>query len=122
MAKNADFQAAYKGLRQVLKKYEPKLNVVSDDPDRYYLNGAYSDKLKRDVFFAAVEIQKNYVSFHFMPIYASTTLQQSLSPELKKRLNGKACFAFTRAEPKLFKELAALTKKGFAGFKKHGYV
>lgn len=44
------------------------------------------------------------------------------SPELKRRMQGKACFNFKAVDPALFKELAALTKKGFACYKKAGWV
>jgi hypothetical protein len=39
-----------------------------------------------------------------------------MSPELKKRMQGKSCFNFTTPDEKLFKELAKLTKAGFAKF------
>ena len=44
-------------------------------------------------------------------------LRNSLSPALRKRLQGKVCFNFTTVEPGQLKELAAVTKKGIAGFK-----
>lgn len=119
---NPDFQAAFNGLRAVLKKFEPRLNVVCDNPNKYYLNGAYDEKRKNHIFFAAVEIKKNYVSFHLMPIYCCGEMKVAMSPELKKRMQGKACFNFKQPDAALFKELAALTKTGFATFKKAGYV
>jgi hypothetical protein len=51
------------------------------------------------------------VSYHLMPLYMNPTLQAMVSPELKKRMQGKACFNFKKEpEPALLKELAALTK------------
>ena len=46
-----------------------------------------------------VQIKKNYVSFHFMPIYIDPTLRESLSPALRKRMQGKGCFNFSTIEP-----------------------
>jgi len=38
------------------------------------------------------------------------TLQKRISPELRKRMQGKSCFNFTEIDPILFRELAALTR------------
>ncbi|MBA3573260.1 MAG: hypothetical protein H0W34_15095 [Pyrinomonadaceae bacterium] len=57
-----------------------------------------------------------------MPVYAFPELLEGISPELKKRMQGKSCFNFTAVEPKLFKELAKLTKAGFARFKAEKFV
>lgn len=43
-------------------------------------------------------------------------LLNGISPELKKRMQGKSCFNFKKVEPELFKELAELTKKGAERF------
>ena len=117
-----DFQAAFEALRPILKKFESKLNVVADTKVKYYLDGAYDEKRKAPIFFGAVIIKKNYVSFHLMPLYCCPELQQTLSPALQKHKQGKACFNFKKADPALFKELAALTKNGFDRFKKAGLI
>jgi hypothetical protein len=57
-----------------------------------------------------------------MPVYACPDLLDKLSPELKQRMQGKSCFNFKTADPKLFKELAGLTQAGFARFKKQGHI
>ena len=67
---------------------------------------------------ASVQIRKNYVSFHLMPIYAFPEMIEGMSAELKKRMQGKSCFNFTTIDLALRSELAALTKKGLARFKK----
>ena len=76
-----------------------------------------TDRVGRPLFCAAVQINKSYVSYHLMPVYANPALRNSLSPALKKRMQGKSCFNFTTVEPGQLKELAAVTKKGIAGFK-----
>jgi hypothetical protein len=63
-----------------------------------------------------VEIKKNYVSFHLIPVYASAALRDGLSPSLKKRMQGKSCFNFTAIDPEHVEELTAVTRKGFEGF------
>jgi hypothetical protein len=51
-----------------------------------------------------------------MPIYGCAGLREKMSPELKKRMQGKSCFNFTTPDKKLFKELAGLTRAGFTIF------
>ena len=75
------------------------------------------DRSGRPLFVAAVQIKKSYVSFHLMPVYVNPALRDTLSPALRKRMQGKACFNFVTIEPADARELAALTKKGIAGFK-----
>jgi hypothetical protein len=42
---------------------------------------------------------------------------KTLSPALKKRLQGKSCFNFTAVDPDQLKELATVTKAGIAAFR-----
>ncbi len=39
-----------------------------------------------------------------------------ISPQLKKRMQGKSCFNFTQIDPALLDELARLTERGFKAF------
>jgi hypothetical protein len=43
-------------------------------------------------------------------------VRDEISPELKKRMQGKSCFNFSEPDERLFKELARLTKVGFKRF------
>ena len=52
-----------------------------------------------------------------MPVYMYPQLLKDVSPELKKRMQGKSCFNFKKVEPELFRELAELTRKGAEKFK-----
>lgn len=116
MPHKSDFPITFQRLKAILQPYAPRLIVVHDTVESYYLDTPRVMKNKRRLFFAAVRTGKNYISFHLMPIYASADLREKMSPELKKRMQGKSCFNFTTPDEKLFKELAALTKKGFALF------
>jgi hypothetical protein len=51
-----------------------------------------------------------------MPVYAIPRLAQSLSPVLKKRMQGKSCFNFTTIDAQQAKELSALTRSGLEAF------
>ena len=41
---------------------------------------------------------------------------ETISPELKKRMQGKSCFNFKKIDDALFDELVYLTKLGFSRF------
>jgi hypothetical protein len=69
-----------------------------------------------------VQIRRGYVSFHLMPVYVEPKLLSALSPELKKRMQGKSCFNFKQIDRALFKELAALTEAGYVSYQQQGFV
>jgi hypothetical protein len=117
MPKNNDFQAVFKKLKSLLQNYEPHLTVTVNKAEAYSLDAGFSEKYKRVIFFGSVQIKKNYVSYYLMPVYVFPELLQGISPDLKKRMQGKSCFNFAAADEQIFRELAQLTKKGFDKFK-----
>lgn len=96
--------------------------MVSDKPGDYYLDTHDLRKNKKPMFFGPAHTGRAYVSFQLMPVYAFLELLEGISPELKKRMQGKSCFNFTAVDQKLFKELARLTKAGFACHKAKKFV
>ncbi|UFT98299.1 DUF1801 domain-containing protein [Radiobacillus kanasensis] len=118
-----EFQKIFNSLKPILEKYEPYMNVVHNTDSHYYLDTSFIQKHnKKPVFFAAVQIKKNYVSFYLMPVYVKPELLQDISPELKKRMQGKSCFHFKKEDIALFEELANLTEKGFTAFQETGFI
>ena len=113
-----DFRIVFEQLRNILKPYAKNLTVTANTSDSYSLDGPYSEKWRKVIFFGAAQIKKNYVSFSLMPVYMYPELLKDISPELKKRMQGKSCFNFKKVEPELFKELKHLTSKGVDKFKK----
>ena len=112
------FAATFAALRAILEPHAKRLTVTVDEPGHFELaSSTMTDRVGRPLFCAAVQINKNYVSYHLMPVYANTALRNSLSPALRKRMQGKSCFNFTTVEPDQLEELAAVTKKGIAGFR-----
>ena len=118
MSPTDDFLIVFEQLKSILKPYAQNLTVKADTGDTYSLDGPYSETWKKELFFGSAQIKKNYVSFYLMPVYMYPELLQDLSPELKKRMQGKSCFNFKKVEPELFTELASLTRKGAERFKK----
>ena len=68
-------------------------------------------------YIAGIRIGKSYVSYYLMPVYALPDLAAGVSPELKRRMQGKACFNFTRIDEALFSELATLTATGIERYR-----
>lgn len=86
-----------------------------DDPspgDTYILLGAPHERYPEGLLFAGVKQQKRYVSYYLMPAYTEPELAASISADLRKRMQGKSCFNFTRIDDGLFDELADLTERG----------
>lgn len=79
-------------------------------------------KNKKPRFLGAAHTGKAFVRFQLKPVYAFPELLKGISSELKKRMQGTACFDFIAVDLKLFKELAKLTKAGFARYKAEKFV
>jgi hypothetical protein len=112
-----DFEETFKRLRTIFKPLEKDLAIKTDEPGKYYLISKKLNEKKQEVWFGGVEIKKNYVSFHLVPLYFFPILLDGISPELKKRLTGKACFNFKKPDDANFAALENLTKIGFETFK-----
>lgn len=117
MASKNDLPLVFEELKNILRPYAERLDLRADTSDSYYLDGPYSEKWKKELFFGSAQIKKNYVSFYLMPVYMYPELLKDISPELKKHMQGKSCFNFKKVEPALFNELAALTQKGAEKFR-----
>jgi len=117
---DAEFAATFAALKSVLAKHARRLSVKMDTPVEYALAtrspSPFPQHKRRPMDFGSVHIGKAYVSFHLMPIYMNPKLHATISPELKKRMQGKSCFNFTQVEPEQIAELKRLTAVGFEEF------
>ncbi len=113
-----DFAAVFRDLRAILQPYEKQARVAADTPVFYSIETREPILRGKPMFFAAVRAGKAYVSFHLMPLYSNPDMRNRISPELRKRMQGKSCFNFTRSDPQGFAELARLTKEGWALYQK----
>jgi hypothetical protein len=116
-----EFPPVFEALKSILKPYAKKLTIKTDTSDTFYLDAAYSEKWRKEIFFGSVQVKKNYVSFHLMPVYMYPGLLKNISPELRKHMQGKSCFNFKQVEKPLFEELSQLTKQGFEQLMKEEY-
>lgn len=115
-----DYDGAFKGLRRLLKAHAAKLHVKRDAPGEYILETKEAVRKGERFFVASVKKTKTYVSMHLIALYIYPDLLSKISPALKKRKQGKACFNFTAPDPVLFEELSELFEAGLAAFKKRG--
>jgi hypothetical protein len=117
MAGKASFQEIFDALKPLFEEYAGRLAIQVDEPGQYYLETKSGIRQGQRLQFGGVKIGKAYVSFHLMPIYMNPALQKSISPDLKKRMQGKSCFNFTTLDPSHIAELKKLTKAGFEEFR-----
>jgi len=117
MSQRQEFIDIFARLKAILQKYEKRLCVKVDKSGSYSLDAPYSAGFGRALFFGAVQIKKNYVSYHLMSVYVFPDLLEDMSPALKKRMQGKSCFNFQKNDAGLFRELAQMTKRGFARYR-----
>lgn len=114
-------------LKKLMQPYvKGHLIVRSDEPGQY---GLWSDKIvevfgrkRNDLYFGGLLIQKGYVGFYFMPVYADPVLLKQLHPDLVKCLKGKSCFHIKKNDPALMQHAKDALKKGYDCYKEKGWI
>ena len=122
MAARAEFPRVFTELKKLFRPFARRFKVIANTPAKYSLEGAYSATHKRTIWFGGEQRGKAYVSFHLNGVYAFPGLLKTVSPRLRARMQGKACFNFTKVDPPLFRELGRLAKKSFQKFKREQWV
>ncbi|HSK47660.1 MAG TPA: hypothetical protein VLA05_06630 [Coriobacteriia bacterium] len=122
MANTAEFPVVFARLKQILVPFA-SIGVKLDAPDDYVIEGPPTDAtVGRPAYFGEVRIRKNYVSFYLMPVYAFPDLLDRASGDLKKRMQGKSCFNFTKIDEPLFSELEDLAQRGYERYLEAGFI
>ena len=106
----------------MIDPYARDLQWTADGLEGFYTNTKKPDPKGKPEFFASAQVKKAAVSFYLMPVYCFPDLLDGISPELKKRMQGKSCFNFKQVDPVLFKELGGLVKRSFDRYKAEGKV
>jgi hypothetical protein len=112
-----DFDVVFTSLKSPLAKCAKKLAKKVDNEKEYTLvtksPSTFPQHKGQPMFFSSVRVGKAYVSFHLLPLYMNPVLTKTISPALKKRMQGKACFNFKSIpEKELLSELADLSEAG----------
>jgi hypothetical protein len=77
---------------------------------------------KEEVWFAGILVQKGYVGFYFMPVYAAPDMKKVFKPELLKCLKGKSCFHIKKQDPVIMDQIKESLKIGYDMFKERGWI
>lgn len=116
----------YNDIRSLLLKYAPPLVRRFDDGKRFEL---WSEKpvvilgrKKKEVFFAAVIIQKEFVGFYFMPVYTDVEMIRVIQPELRKLLKGKSCFHIKKCDAVLLRHIKDALAAGYEQYRMNGWI
>jgi len=112
-ANEARFGEVYGRLKGILEPYAERMYVSADSDVWYGLDLAPETERVPATWFGAVRRGKAYVSYYLMPVYGDPRLLADMSPELRKRMQGKSCFNFTHVDEPLFAELGRITRTSF---------
>ena len=107
------FEQIFRRLRGILVPYAGRMHVAADTDGGYSLDMAPEAERNPTTWFAGVRVGSAYVSYYLMPIYVEPALLEGISPELKRRMQGKSCFNFRVVDESLFTELADLTRRAY---------
>ena len=116
----------FKKIKKILKKYENPLKPKFDLDSKYDL-WSFKDleiagRKRKEIYFAGLIIQSNYVGFYFMPIYTNTKLKNVFKPELLSLLKGKSCFHIKSLNEELENQIEDALKKGIQLYKRRKWI
>jgi hypothetical protein len=123
----ADYSPVFAVLKPVLAKHAKRLSVKADTAIEYTLvtksPSPFPQHKGQPMYFGSVRLGKAYVSYHLMPLYMCPALTKTISPNLKKRMQGKTCFNFkTDPEPDLVAELQRLTEAALTQWQERSWM
>lgn len=109
-----------------MKKYENPLVPKMDMDSRYELwsvkNVVIEGRKRKEIYFAGIIIQSNYVGFYYMPVYVETDIKNMFETDLLKLLKGKSCFHIKKIDEVLEKQIADALEQGYLLYKKRGWI
>jgi hypothetical protein len=107
-----DLAAVDRRLRQILAPYRDRFAVREDDQG--LLLEVRGQEGETYGWVGGTRLGKRYVSYYLLSIYAQPELLDSISPELRRRMQGKSCFNFARVDERLLGELEELTREAMS--------
>lgn len=124
--KNEALLPLFEEVKQLLTPYAARLTARKDEPGHFDL---WSEKeivvdgrRRKEVFFAGVIVQRSYVGFYFMPLYADDDLSLVFGRELLATLKGKSCFHLKRMTPELRTQIEDALAAGWRLYEERGWV
>jgi len=119
--------AVFASLKAVFSRVAKHLALKTDTQTEYALVGKspspFPQHRGHPIDFGSIRVGKSYVSLHLMPLYMCPELNQSISPGLKKRMQGKTCFNFKGdPDPELVAELKRLAEDAYKQWSKRNWI
>jgi len=123
----AEFEQTFEALTRVMKKHARGLAAQADSATEFNVRGKKASPFPQHkgqpMWLGSVRVGKAYVSYHLTPLYMNPALAKMVSPALKKRMQGKACFNFKQEpEAELLAELSDLTLAAVKDWKAKGWL
>jgi hypothetical protein len=121
-----DLNTIFQSIKAELKVYQPPF-VSKTDSDLSFDLWSFRDlviegRKRKEVYFAAATIHKDYVGFYYMPVYAQPEVKRLIPPELLKLLKGKSCFHIWKLDETLLAQIRSVLKLGYEQYASRGWV
>jgi len=124
--KNEGLLPLFGDVKKSMEPYARLLHARRDEPGYFDLwserDILIDGRVRSGVFFCGVIIQKSYVGFYFMPLYAGQDRSLIFGPELLATLKGKSCFHLKRMTPEIRRQLDEALAAGWALWQERGWV
>jgi hypothetical protein len=121
-----DLQAIFTTIKKEMAVYQSPFQP-KNDKERYYDLWSFKDlviegRKRKEVYFAGVIVQKDYVGFYYMPVYAEPEIKALFKPELLKLLKGKSCFHIKTLDEELLRQIREALAAGYRQYQERGWV
>lgn len=124
--KNPALLPLFDEAKALLEPFAQHFHVRRDEPGYYDLwsekDVLIDGRRKKGVFFAGLIVQKSYVGFYYMPVYAEAELRRFVGPTLLPLLKGKSCFYLKSMTPELAQDIRAALSLGLDLYRARGWV
>lgn len=95
----------FQSLTAIMRPHCAGLDIKHDSETVFYADTFHIMKNGKPLYFGSVEIKKRYVAYHLMPLYVHPLMLESVSETLRRRMQGKSCFNFTKLDEALFSDI-----------------
>lgn len=126
MPAKSNLPEIYAAIKPLFEAHIPPFSVYSEGAKGFEITSTKTVEVwgkKRDgIYFGGVKIQKGFVGFYLMHIYAQPGEVEKIGPELRKRLKGKSCFHITKVDKVLLAQMKKALADGRKCYKKLGWL
>ena len=121
-----DLNQIFETVKSLLNDYQPPYTPHMQDETHFDLwshkDLVIDGRKRKEIFFVGLIIQKGYVGFYYMPVYAEPEMKSIFAPELLKLLKGKSCFHIKKLDDALIQQIRHALADGHALYLERGWV